>query len=446
MLEKTVKLTGAWMLAGALLAGCTSGLQESGKESGKEDTNKPPEPVELTVYYYGGSYGKEQFMSYYGNAIVKKYPYMTLKFMQGGTGGGTEGLSLADAVATKVPIDVMYGSVDQIPDSLVKFNLAYDHDELIKKNRYDLSLLNSNVVEAHRSITGGPIYGLPVGADVLKFLYNRDLFDKFGVPYPKDGMTWDEVYDLAKRLTRTENGIQYRATAIGFDYLSRLNQFGVGFVDPKSSKTLFVTDDRWKRFADSLTRFYRIPGNEVDSKTVSFGTQHTAFTKDGTVAMDSTLNVLNEGWTVNWDLAKFPVYAGTAAGSGKSGGNFFAVMNISQHKDEAFKLTSFLTSKEYQLNQSALGTMGVLNDPEMQKVYGRDVPWLQERKINLKALFPDVYPEQYPITPYDKIARDELVKQINNFIIGAVPDVNTALRNAAESADKLIETAKTQNK
>ncbi|MBD2864359.1 ABC transporter substrate-binding protein [Paenibacillus oceani] len=450
MLIKTLKVAGAAVLTGALLAGCTGRTSDNGGNNGNSnagtDANKPPEPVELVVYYYGGSYGEERFMQSYGNDIVKKYPHMELKFMQGSTGGGTEGLPLADAIATKMPIDVMYGSVEQIPESLIRYDLAYDHGELIKKNRYDLSHLNANVVAAHKSITGGPIYGLPVGADVLKFLYNRDLFDKFGVPYPKDGMTWDEVYELAKRLSRTDNGIRYRGAAISFEYVSRLNQFGVGFVDPQTSKPLFTTDDRWKRLAELFSRFYQIPGNEVDSKTVSFGSQHTAFTTGGTVAMDFTLNVLNDLWTVNWDLAKFPVFPGNPAGSGRSGGNFFAVTSISKNKDEAFKLTSYLTSREYQLKHSALGTMGVLNDPEMKTIYGRDVPWMQERKINLEALFPEAYAEQYPITTYDKIARDEFVKQMNGLVTGAVTDVNTALRDAAESAAKLIETAKTQTK
>ena len=31
--------------------------------------------------------------------------------------------------------------------------------------------------------------------------YNRDLFDEAGVDYPKEGWTWDEFREVAKKLT-----------------------------------------------------------------------------------------------------------------------------------------------------------------------------------------------------------------------------------------------------
>jgi len=36
----------------------------------------------------------------------------------------------------------------------------------------------------------------------LVVYYNKDLFDKAGVPYPKDGWTWEEFRDTAKKLTK----------------------------------------------------------------------------------------------------------------------------------------------------------------------------------------------------------------------------------------------------
>lgn len=42
----------------------------------------------------------------------------------------------------------------------------------------------------------------PVVNNTMSLYYNKDLFDKFGVSYPKDGMTWDEVLELNRQLDK----------------------------------------------------------------------------------------------------------------------------------------------------------------------------------------------------------------------------------------------------
>lgn len=48
----------------------------------------------------------------------------------------------------------------------------------------------------------GRTYGVPANLDTLALLYNKDVFDKEGVPYPSSRPTWDEIVTLAKRLTK----------------------------------------------------------------------------------------------------------------------------------------------------------------------------------------------------------------------------------------------------
>jgi ABC-type glycerol-3-phosphate transport system substrate-binding protein len=47
----------------------------------------------------------------------------------------------------------------------------------------------------------GSIYYIPIGWNNIMINYNRDLFDKAGVAYPKEGWTWDEFREVAKALT-----------------------------------------------------------------------------------------------------------------------------------------------------------------------------------------------------------------------------------------------------
>ncbi|WP_313183532.1 ABC transporter substrate-binding protein [Lacrimispora sp.] len=55
---------------------------------------------------------------------------------------------------------------------------------------------------AEKSLSlNGVVYGLPFRTDNNMIFYNKDLFDKAGVQYPKDGMTMEEYRELAKKMT-----------------------------------------------------------------------------------------------------------------------------------------------------------------------------------------------------------------------------------------------------
>lgn len=53
-------------------------------------------------------------------------------------------------------------------------------------------------------------------------------------------------------------------------------------------------------------------------------------------------------------------------------------------------------------------------------------------------MFPDKLAEPYTPTPYDAVAQAALVKEMTNLAAGKTADVNTALRLAAEEADKAV--------
>ncbi|MBO9597456.1 MAG: extracellular solute-binding protein [Cohnella sp.] len=60
----------------------------------------------------------------------------------------------------------------------------------------------------------GTLPGLPVDVSLPLILYNKAMFDRAGLAYPKDDWTWDDMMELAGKLTiRGEDGI---ATQFGF--------------------------------------------------------------------------------------------------------------------------------------------------------------------------------------------------------------------------------------
>ncbi|GHV24184.1 sugar ABC transporter substrate-binding protein [Spirochaetia bacterium] len=71
---------------------------------------------------------------------------------------------------------------------------------LAQRDGYDLSKLNPNILKAYTH--EGKLYGIPKDIDCFVVFYNKELFDKAGVPYPKDNWTWEDFRSTAKALTK----------------------------------------------------------------------------------------------------------------------------------------------------------------------------------------------------------------------------------------------------
>ncbi|MDF2718803.1 MAG: extracellular solute-binding protein family 1 [Paenibacillus sp.] len=436
MLNKNVRGPIALLVLTLALAACSKG--SDGSATGKEPASmpatptigKPGEPVELLFL---GSTDKERFMREHGNDLLKKYPNLKLEYyLLGSTDDEAKGImSIQGALTKGLSIDILHVGTININPYLIETKLAYDVGELIKKYRYDLNMLYPEALDVVRLITGGPLYGLPVNFSSYKLYYNKDLFDKFGTAYPKDGMTYDEFYELAKKMTRTDGGVQYQGAVINTGNMLLFNQLSAPFVDPKTSKSLFTSDPRWQKFMSNYVRFLQIPGNEKPTDT-------NLFLKQGTAAMMLAAVDLNASWEINWDIARAPVFADLPGVGGGIQGSIYSLASTSKHKDEAFQVISFLASKEHLMELSKAGILTVLNDPEAKKIFGTEIPWLKNRKINLAAMFPDKYAPPYVLTPYDGLAQSALNKQFGEAAAGKVTDVNTMLRNAEEETNKAV--------
>lgn len=80
-----------------------------------------------------------------------------------------------------------------------------DNDLLLKLNDYiakdnvDMSLYYEDIVNLYTRADGN-IYALPKDHDTIALLYNKAIFDKYGVDYPTDDWTWEDMYEAAKKI------------------------------------------------------------------------------------------------------------------------------------------------------------------------------------------------------------------------------------------------------
>lgn len=81
-------------------------------------------------------------------------------------------------------------------------DLLLNLDEYIKADdSIDMEKFYEGIVELYNRDDNGSQYALPKDHDTIALLYNKAVFDKYGVEYPTDDWTWEDVRDAAAKIT-----------------------------------------------------------------------------------------------------------------------------------------------------------------------------------------------------------------------------------------------------
>jgi multiple sugar transport system substrate-binding protein len=97
------------------------------------------------------------------------------------------------------PVDVVMLDTGTL-GKLVQENLLKPLDPLIKEDKVDLEAYVPSILDTIREKGNGQLYGLSPTFSASALFYNKKLFQQAGVEVPTDGMNWDDVFNLAKRL------------------------------------------------------------------------------------------------------------------------------------------------------------------------------------------------------------------------------------------------------
>ncbi|CAG7595989.1 hypothetical protein PAESOLCIP111_00064 [Paenibacillus solanacearum] len=425
------------LLLAVMASGCSggapadSGSKPAGDKAGGQTGAKfKNDPVDITFYLTSNNIAEDKFMETYGNKIKEKLPHINVKYIM-----QKDSKTLPELLTAGQSFDIMISSVGLTQNFLTTYDLQYDISDLIKKYNYDLGKLEPSTIEIQKGFANGGIYGMPVSTTSGALFYNKDLFDKFGVPYPKDGMTWDELYELARKMTRNEGGVQYKGLTMSFQHLLLLDQNSVNPLDPKTFKTN-ITSEEFKKSFENLARFFKIPGNEVPGTKYALATQTDPFLKNMTSAMYASLSGTRpEG--MNWDIAQLPFLKEKPGVGPQSYPTYFYITQTSKNKDAAFQVLDYITSEEFQRFIVRAGTANtILRDgSKLAADLGVDDPKLKGK--NIKSLFPQTYASPTIKTKYQSFVETELFTALMEYQKGT--DANTALRSAAERADNKIQ-------
>lgn len=425
------------VMAASLLTACGGGgAGEQGAETpqnpGTQQPVKPKEPVELVFQDQGGA-GEEVFNKSYGDFIRKKFPDYTIKFIQ-----NTKGTTLQDLIVSGQHVDIIIAGINGMPKPLFELDMKYDMTELISKHKVDLSRVDQTLIEGIKGMGDGKLYFLPVTNLVQTMFYNKGMFDKFGVAYPKDGMTWEEVGELNRKMTRSEGDVLYMGYSASPAHILNMSQYSMPLYDPKTKKPM-LTDERWKKAIE--TYFL----NQVTANYQSWSTskKKLPYYTEMTSAQQLAMMVFNSQFPfdgpqhvkdIDWDLVSLPMLKEQPKRGSQSNPKTFAITRTTKNPDAAMEVISYMMSPEMQLEYSKQGYMTVLTDNAVKQAIGTES---EHKGKNWKALY---YNELAPL-PYKSVYDSQILSSLTGNVLKVVTgemDLNSAIRDAQEKAEAYV--------
>ncbi len=177
-----------------------------------------PEPAQASTdgpvtVRYAGYYMDEEYYGGLIQAFNKEHPTIAIEFLPY-TEDELATLG-ADAADVRPVWPAMFGPVWERGDLL-----ALDPVIQVDGSLFELSDLYPGVSQVFA--TDGQVWAIPVGANLRMMYYNRDLFDRYAVPYPEIDWTWDDFLDAARAIRDPDAAVYGYACS---DYLYEPLQF-----------------------------------------------------------------------------------------------------------------------------------------------------------------------------------------------------------------------------
>jgi multiple sugar transport system substrate-binding protein len=428
MYNPFIKNTTAILAAGSLLVGLLAGCSGSQSVEQKAPEAKSKDPIELTLTPVFLNMTDEEFNEVMIKPLKAKYPHITLKIVRD---------DINKLVAAGQTPDIIYSANSRFA-VMKELDIPSDLSALVKSNNMDLNQFSSPNIDWIKDLgPKGEIFGLPFALNQMALFYNKDLFDKRGVPYPKDGITWDEYYELAKKLTYNEDGVQFRGTLpTNPEFFTRLRSLSM--VDPQTNKPLLNTEP-FNVVFETVQALYQIPGMVQNEQVPP---DLNSFVKDHQSAMylnwiPDTVGFLQKaGGQMNFDLVGAPTFKDKPGITVDHGAQMMIVSKSSKHKEEAFQAIQLFTSPEVQSILNRKSRLTVLADESLTKDFLADVEMMKGK--NIQGALKVKSAKMVPPNPYTVIVAGKLNAAVNQMISGK-KDLNTIIRETQEEAEKAVE-------
>lgn len=414
-------------LALAALALSACGEQ---KEPAADPPDAPPQPVTLTIAGPAIVWTDAEFSKYVEEPIRKKHPHISLKRID----TTVKGQTIQELVAAGQIPDV-YAVQQGGMGPLLDLQLVYDASELIKKHKIDLARIQPELLEAPKPQFGiSYLPGLPVYQSTWVLAYNKSVFNRFGVPFPGDGMMWSDTVEIAKKLTRSDQGIQYYGLSLARTYQDAYKQVSQPFADFAKNQPLFQ-EQGWKDLLQFWSDFYRSVGSPPSNTDWI-----KAWTQEKRIGMRTIQTILFQEQLADkdleFDVVTYPQNPKVPGYGAEMNAHWWTITKQSPNKDAALQALAVLLSDEVQTAMTRGMRLTVLKDERIQSQTGADIAGTQGKNVTAFSKLKNPTPIRFGNLTTQFLAN---MNKAYNSVLFAGQDINTALREADEQMGKDIQ-------
>lgn len=392
-----------------------------------------PEPVELAAY---SNLSDADFEARFANTVTAKYPHISFKHYSSAIRNLVDTIEV-DAVTP----DIGYSAnLADYRGGFLKYELGRDITDLAAAAGFDLNQFDPGAMQTIRNFSDGKLFGLPYISNPVVLFYNKDIFDAFNVPYPTDGMTWDQVYELAQQVTGEKNGTKYIGFGAFHAFLFGGNQQSLPLIDNETGQAA-VNNDGFRKIVENLLRFYQIPGIADGYNPEGNGNDDLVrFYEQKDVAMIVSLlsSVNRPGFeTVNWDMVTAPTFADLPnTGYQDVGLNFNFISSTSEHPEAAFQALAQYYSEENQIELAKMMIVTPLVNDKVRQALGEAEKLKGKNVMAVYGLPLAPTPKPHPTITVD--AQGLFAKHFSQLITGGHGSVDEMLAAAEAEINAAI--------
>ena len=311
-------------------------------------------------------------------------------------------------------------------------------DDLIAAKGTDLSgvqsILDSIAID-------GKTYGLPYKTSSWFVVYNKDIFDAAGVPYPTGAWTWEEYAEIAAKLTSGEGAdkiygsLNFQPTSMWW----RVPGNSMGATNPLNDDELHA----WMKaaeFCKSLSDAGSQPlyedmagdagadyaGNFLQGKYAMF------YNGDWVIEMLNTA-IRNGDGNVNYDIAPLPHWEGEQAVT-PGAAAVLMVTESSKNAEAAYDFIAFCTGAEASKTLLAMDYFPAWQDDNTVATYceGKTAPEHIEFVVNQDII------SQVPCDALYNPATNVIKEEVSLYLLGE-QDIETTEENCkARILDEVV--------
>lgn len=328
-------------------------------------------------------------------------------------------------------IDLFGGNMDVFLDTGILEPL----DDHIKKNNVDVS--GYGTIYDQMKLDGKTL-SLPYRKSTWVLYYNKTLFDKMKVPYPKDDMTWNEFRELSKQMTKGEGQNKIYGAFLqpwAQSWYLQAAQTGASVIDKDLSPFVNALQLRMDMEKDGSIMAW--------SEQITTSAHYNAAFQKGNVAMNligdwhvSQLRKAEEEKKIDfdWDIVPVPHPEGVPAGTSMSTPVSIMMNSKSKHKEEAFKVLEYMTGAKSAQTFASKGFLtGYMND-EVKKAYIGDG---SKKPTNIHYLVEQKEYPEYPLLPgVKKVLVDGVYKQEGEVALTGGQTAEQAIKKISERVQK----------